>query len=129
MFRFHTGSIKRLSERNSEKRQLRCFDSILVRLKGNRTPAYDIPIGGFDSILVRLKELPTWALQNSAISFDSILVRLKVLDDACEDHFLMFRFHTGSIKRTSESEEHRGRTQTKFRFHTGSIKRSQQTIW
>ena len=54
-FRFHTGSIKRPTEREVEKTASVRFDSILVRLKDQDKPANQSTEPGFDSILVRLK--------------------------------------------------------------------------
>ena len=76
-----------------------CFDSILVRLKGNRCVVIGKHMLSFDSILVRLKA----CLQSSTIM-----------------HSAEFRFHTGSIKSPWERENLLAET---FLFHTGSIKR------
>ena len=101
LFRFHTGSIKRIRGIGSGKWW-----------------------SGFDSILVRLKD-PYRREKGTPVyrSFDSILVRLKANDVLTlkRKEGTEFRFHTGSIKRkqiqwtTYQINE--------FRFHTGSIKR------
>ena len=76
MFRFHTGSIKSVSQMNSEK-SVNSFDSILVRLK-----AYAIILQtttqGFRFHTGSIKSSTMEALANFYYSFDSILVRLKV---------------------------------------------------
>ena len=97
-FRFHTGSIKRLW-------LCACcaggsgFDSILVRLKGNREAAVNYAESRFDSILVRLKA--NWTKPTKILS-------------------PKFRFHTGSIKRNVNKFIQE--LDFEFRFHTGSIK-------
>ena len=77
-FRFHTGSIKRMKEVDTETAQQLCFDSILVRLK---VAHQDLP--GADRVLFRfhtgsIKRTKTRRPDRSETRFDSILVRLKV---------------------------------------------------
>ena len=76
------------------------FDSILVRLKVAIVVCSPCCVQlGFDSILVRLKEVVIEPAEHLDPSFDSILVRLKVpFGIIAIRRFLMFRFHTGSIK-------------------------------
>ena len=98
-FRFHTGSIKRKPLPNLKPLPNR-FDSILVRLKVPRR--YHRRLldrgSGFDSILVRLKASLPSAIFAGQFSFDSILVRLKERAVSVIFSKIMFRFHTGSIK-------------------------------
>ena len=77
MFLFHTGSIKSVDEKCKRFE----FE--------NR----------FYSILVRLKVQPWIQIRSDRLSFYSILVRLKVDSDIDISDFVMFLFHTGSIKR------------------------------
>ena len=82
MFRFHTGSIKRLWIVKPSALSCTGFDSILVRLKG-KDGRYTLKRQqtGFDSILVRLKDYQQKRLE-AGESFDSILVRLKASANA-----------------------------------------------
>ena len=59
-------------------------------------------------------------------SFYSILVRLKVSNALDNTRFLMFLFHTGSIKRRIKVERVR-LLRERFLFHTGSIKSADST--
>ena len=66
----------------------RCFDSILVRLKGDGIPRPVLsPVTGFDSILVRLKVQNVIMEDGGKDRFDSILVRLKgpPRNDRCDE--------------------------------------------
>ena len=77
---------------------------------------------GFDSILVRLKANRSVFVSTAIVRFDSILVRLKVWSAWRRWWWTpKFRFHTGSIK--SIVWWQMMHAVWKFRFHTGSIKR------
>ena len=77
-FRFHTGSIKRISQTGINVKEL-SFDSILVRLKArnSETKTNCVEVS-FDSKLVRLKAAPEFINPTPFNGFDSKLVRLKV---------------------------------------------------
>ena len=69
----------------------------------------------FDSILVRLKGRVKIPNQLGRLSFDSILVRLKVwIYSRTDSHILLFRFHTGSIKRATGKTKRESDTQLRF---------------
>ena len=99
MFRFHTGSIKRITIIIAP-REPDAFRFHTGSIKRCRLAQHCwFRLDGFDSILVRLKVEDIAHVVYTRIRFDSILVRLKAFgwenEFACEE----FRFHTGSIKR------------------------------
>ena len=123
LFRFHTGSIKRLIQNTAQYLPNTCFDSILVRLK-----VYCLPL----------------VLASASFRFHTGSIKSHVGIDST-DGTKLFRFHTGSIKSTQKPvslwlgvprfdsilvrlKARFGVHQTQsgvslFRFHTGSIKR------
>ena len=99
MFRFHTGSIKSSRTHTHLHKVIRCFDSILVRLKDAQLDF----------------------LESEECEFRFHTGSIKRLANALAiNRQAVFRFHTGSIK-SHRLEIHNGIY--KFRFHTGSIKR------
>ena len=79
MFQFHTGSIKREVALTLNKKALKSFNSILVRLKVDLFIALPSSSACFNSILVRLKAVPARHGDMLLLRrFNSILVRLKV---------------------------------------------------
>ena len=103
-FQFHSGSIKRTWMWTCE-RSKRCFNSIVVRLKGRIVEEYRADHEQFQFHSGSIKRghsfLPP---KRRVLSFNSIVVRLKEVGGLQSTHVpQMFQFHSGSIKSTART--------------------------
>ena len=121
-FQFHTGSIKRNGLGYTEYILLYCFNSILVRLKGESGVLAGEPeYPGFNSILVRLKVFLIQLRNGRICTFQFHTGSIKSSEKPFDrPNWNQFQFHTGSIK--SKKKRFGKHAASKFQFHTGSIK-------
>ena len=102
---------------------MQCFDSKLVRLKGDNLSDFIIDNHEFQFQTGSIKRGQVWNMRRIMSSFNSKLVRLKVkMKFVYTPISKSFQFQTGSIKRF-KSKGIRNCKSNKFQFQTGSIKR------
>ncbi len=99
VFQFQNGTIKRKGSSTTIRRDVRCFNSKMVRLKAVVLTSLVTYKVGFNSKMVRLKVLQIILVLIDSWCFNSKMVRLKVLPwrttEACAERF---QFQNGTIK-------------------------------
>ena len=111
VFQFHSGSIKRHGRKQVFARGVKFqFHSGSIK-REMAIMRSDTTCVSFNSIVVRLKAGSPVAYYSIATCFNSIVVRLK--GDWCSTYpfrFVMFQFHSGSIKSWGSGNGDRGST-------------------